>query len=222
MQGNPSRSILTFFTDLDIATVFARELGLDGAQAWDDVLLIEELLVRVRLPIEVLAIAFNILSKLVKQQNVDTLLQRLPLDALIISTLSLASIYTNDSPLSASHLARNVAAGPMTAMDIDMANISVMSALNWRIHDCTEGETIITALRMFERREPPHYVPDLVQEHYQEHYQEPCLKPEPLCLRLTDRHTSGEAHWDNGQLTPGASSSCSVAAEFEHTFLPLL
>ena len=65
-------------------------MGLDGAQAWDDVLLIEELLVRVRLPIEVLAIAFNILSKLVKQQNVDTLLQDLPLDTLILSTLSLA------------------------------------------------------------------------------------------------------------------------------------
>ena len=193
-------------------------MGLDGAQAWDDVLLIEELLVRVRLPIEVLAIAFNILSKLVKQQNVDTLLQDLPLDTLILSTLSLASIYTNDHPLSASHLARNVAPGPITAMDIDMANIAVMSALDWRIHDCTEGATIIAALRTFERREPPHYVhvPGLVQ------YEEPYMKPEPLCLRMAERHSTGEAHWDNGQLTPGASSSCSVAAEFEHSFLPLL
>lgn len=193
-------------------------MGLDGAQAWDDVLLIEELLVRVRLPIEVLAVSFNILSKLVKQENVDTLLRSLQLDALILSTLSLASIYTNDHPLSASYLARNVATGPITAMDVDMANIAVMSALDWRIHDCTDGATIVAALRLFERREPPHYVPSLDHEPYQE----PCLKPEPLCLRMIDRHSSGEAHWDNGQLTPGASSSCSVAAEFEHSFLPLL
>jgi hypothetical protein len=168
------------------------------------------LLVRVRLPNEVLAIAFNILCKLVKQQNVEKLLQGLALDALILSTLSLASIYTSDQPLPASYLARNVAPGPMTAMDIDMANISVMSALDWRIHDCTEGQQITAALRTFERREPPHYVPDLIQEHYQEPY----MKPEPLCLRMADRHSSGEAHWDNGQLTPGASTSCSVAAEF--------
>jgi hypothetical protein len=166
----------------------------------------------------VLAIAFNILSKLVKQHNVDTLLQGLQLDTLVLSTLSLASIYTSDRPLSASHLARNVAPGPLTAMDIDMANIAVMSALDWRIHDCTEGATIVSALRAFERREPPHYEPNMAQEAYHE----PCLKPEPLCLRLTDRHSSGATHWDNGQLTPGASSSCSVAAEFEHSFLPLL
>ena len=186
-------------------------------------MLIEELLVRVRLPIEVLAISFNILSKLVKQQNFDTLLRSLHLDALILSTLSLASIYTNDHPLRSSYLARNVATGPITAIGIDMANIAVMSALDWRIHDCTEGAAILAALRLFERREPPHYVPNLDHEHYQE----PCLKPEPLCLRMTgmtNRHSSGgEAHWDNGQLTPGASSSCSVAAEFEHSsFLPLL
>jgi hypothetical protein len=185
-------------------------LGLDGPRAWDDVLLIEELLVRVRLPNEVLAIAFNILCKLAKQQNVETLLQGLALDALILSTLSLASIYTSDQSLPASYLARNVAPGPMTAMEIDMANISVMSALDWRIHDCTEDKKIIAALRTFERREPPHYVhvPDLVQ------YEEPYMKPEPLCLRMAERHSSGEAHWDNGQLTPGASTSCSVAAEF--------
>lgn len=165
-----------------------------------------------------LAISFNILSKLVKQQNVDTLLQGLQLDTLVLSTLSLASIYTNDHPLSASHLARNVATRPVTAMEIDMGNIAVMSALDWRIHDCTDGAKIVSALRLFERREPPLYVPNLAQEPYQE----PCLKPEPLCLRMTDRHSSGEAHWDNGQLTPGASSSCSVMGEFEHSFLPLL
>lgn len=217
MEGYTKQSMLTFFPDLDIATVFARKLGLDGAQAWDDVLLIEELLVRVRLPVEVLAIAFNILSKLAKQPNADILLQSLPLDALILTTLSLASIHTSDQPLPASYLARHVAPGPMTAMDVDMANIFVLSALDWRIHDCTEREAITAALRTFERREPPCFVPNFDLELYEEPY----MKPEPLCLGMTERHGSGEAHWDNGQLTPGASTSCSVVAEFDH-LLPLL
>jgi hypothetical protein len=179
--------------------------------------LIEDLLIRVRLPNEVLAIAFNILCKLVKHQGDETLLQGLPLDALILSTLSLASIHTSDQPIPASYLARHVAPGPMTAMDIDMANISVMSALDWRIHDCTEGEAITAAMRTFERREPsddiecrepPSHISDWVS------YEEPYMKPEPLCLGMAERHSSGEAHWDNGQLTPGASTSCSVVAEF--------
>lgn len=173
--------------------------------------------VRVRLPIEILALSFNIVSKLVKQQNLEILLQDLPLDLVILSTLSLASIYTNDHPLSVSHLARAVATGPTTAKQIDKANIAVMSALDWRIHDCSEGATIVQALRLFERREAPVYVPNLAQELYEEPY----LKPQPLSLRTND-NDHGDARWANGQITPGASASCSVVQETEPSFLPLL
>lgn len=170
--------------------------------------------VRVRLPIEILALAFNIVSKLVRQQNLEILLQDLPLDLVILSTLSLASIYTNDHPLSVSHLARAVATGPTTGKQIDQANVAIMAALDWRIHECSEGTMLVKALRLFERREPPVYVPNLAQELYEEPY----LKPQPLCLKSGD----GDTRWANGQITPGASSSCSVLQDSEPSFLPLL
>lgn len=203
--------------DLDIATVFARELRLDGPRAWDDILLMEELFVRARLPIEVLALSFNILSKLVKQQTIDTLLQDISLNLLVLSTLSLACIHTNDHPLSASHFARHVSVTPITGKQIDNATITVMSALDWRVHDCSEGTAIVSTLRLFERRQPPLFVPHMAQDLYDD----PFLKPEPLCFNMADR-IKGEAQWANGQLTPGASSTCSVVPEFENSFLPLL
>lgn len=205
------------FADLDIATVFARELRLDGPRAWDDILLMEELFVRARLPIEVLALSFNILSKLVKQQTTDALLQDISLNLLVLSTLSLACIHTNDHPLSTSHFARHVSITPITGKQIDNATIIVMSALDWRVHDCSEGEAIVSTLRLFERRQPPLFVPHMAQDLHDE----PFLKPEPLCFNLADR-IQGEAQWANGQLTPGASSTCSVVPEFENSFLPLL
>lgn len=205
-------------TDLDVATVFARELGLDGAQAWDDILLIEDLLVRARLPIEVLAIAFNILSKLVKQTAMDSTLQSPSLDLLVISTLSLAAIYTNDHPPSSSHWSRNVALGTATAKQIDAASMAIMEALDWRIHSCSEDVAVVAALQLFERRG----VPTAVSTSAQEIYEEPCLKPQPLSLNLTGRSSSGEARWDNGQLTPTTPSACSELEEFRAVFLPLL
>lgn len=211
------RLLLTSFSDLDIATVFARELGLDGARAWDDILLMEELFVRARLPIEVLALSFNILSKLIKQQTIDALITGFSLERIVLSTLSLASIHTNDHPPSVAYFARRVSTTPTTGKQIDQANITIMSALDWRVHDCSEGATIVSTLRLFERRQPPVYVPHLVHDLYDE----ACMKPQPLCFDLEGR-ISGGATWANGQMTPGASSSCSVLPEFENSFLPLL
>jgi hypothetical protein len=206
------------FADLDIATVFARELRLDGARSWDDILLMEELFIRARLPIEVLALAFNILSKLVKQQAVDALLQDTSLNLLILSMLSLASIHTNDHPPSPSYFARYVSATPTTGKQISQATLAAMTVLDWRVHDCSEGATIVSTLRLFERREPPLYAPHLLQDLYDE----PFLKPQPLCFKMADRSNAGGAQWANGQLTPGASSTCSVVQESENPFLPLL
>jgi hypothetical protein len=208
---------LTPFPDLDIATVFARELGLDGARAWDDILLMEELFVRARFPIEVLALSFNILSKLVKQQTVDTLLTDLSLELIILSTLSLASIHTSDHPPSPAYFARHVSATPTTAKQINKATKAVMTALDWRVHDCSEGATIVSTLRRFERREPPLYIPHLAQTLYEEPY----LKPQPLCFNLVEQ-SNGDSVWANGQLTPGASTPCSIVPDFENSFLPLL
>jgi hypothetical protein len=202
-------------TDLDIATVFARELRLDGPQAWDDILLMEEIFVRVQLPIEVLAISFNIMSKLVKQQVIDILLQDFSLNTLVIATLSLASIHTNDHSPSPSYLARHVSVTPTTGKQIDKATVTVMTALDWRVHDCSEGAAILSTLRLFERREPPLHTPHLAQDLYEE----PFLKPQPLCFDMTHRSVT---QWANGQLTPGASSICSGVPEFENSFLPLL
>jgi hypothetical protein len=208
---------LILFPDLDIATVFAHELGLDGARAWDDILLMEELFVRARVPIEVLALSFNILSKLVKQQTIGALLTDISLELIILSTLNLASIHTSDHPPSRAYLARHVSVTPTTGKQINEATTAVMSAIDWRVHDCSEGATIVATLRRFERREPPLYVPHLAQSLYEEPY----MKPLPLCFNLAER-SIGEAVWTNGQLTPGASASCSIVPEFENSFLPLL
>jgi len=208
-------ALANVFADLDIATVFARELRLDGAQAWDDILLMEELFVRARLPIEVLALSFNIMSKLVKQQVIEILLQDISLNLLVLATLSLASIHTNDHPPSPSYFARHVSVTPTTGKQIDGATVAVMTALDWRVHDCSEDATVVSTLRLFERREPPLYTSHLAQDLYDE----PFLKPQPLYF---DTVVRGEAQWANGQLTPGASSTCSVVPEFENSFLRLL
>ena len=204
------------FADLDVATVFARELRLDGPQAWDDILLMEEIFVRAQLPIEVLALSFNIMSKLVRQQVIDILLQDLSLNHVVLATLSLASIHTNDHSPSPSYLARHVSVTPATGKQVDNATIAVMTALDWRVHDCSEGAAILSTLRLFERREPaPFHASHLAYDLYDE----PFLKPQPLCFDMVAR---GGTRWANGQLTPGASSTCSVVPEFENSFLPLL
>lgn len=177
----------------------------------------EELFIRAQLHIEVLALSFNIISKLVKQQHIDALLESMPLDILILSALSLSSIQTHDHPPSVSYLARNVSVTAVTGKQIDQASIAIMSALDWRIHDCSEGVAIAATLRLFERRGPPLYVPNLAHGLYEEPY----LKPQPLCLKVAD-HSNGEVHWSNGLLTPGISSTNSVVPEFENSFLPLL
>ena len=179
--------------------------------------MMEELFIRAQLHMEVMALSFNIISKLVKQQHIDTLLKDISLDLLILSALSLSSIHTHDHPPSVSYLARNVSVTPVTGKQIDAANIAVMSALGWRIHDCSDGAALAKTLRLFERRDPPLYVPTLAHGLYDEPY----LKPQPLCLKVAD-HNTGEAQWSNGLLTPGVSSTNSVVPEFENSFLPLL
>jgi hypothetical protein len=175
----------------------------------------EEIFVRAQLPIEVLAISCNIMSKLVKQQVIDVLLQEISLNTLVIATLSLASIHTNDHSPSPSYLARHVSVTPTTGKQIDQATIAVMTALDWRVHDCSESAAILSTLRLFERRGPPIHTPPLAHDLYNE----PFLKPQPLCFDMA--HRSG-TQWANGQLTPGASSTCSVVPDFENSFLPLL
>lgn len=209
------KACTNIIADLDIATVFARELRLDGPQAWDDILLMEEIFVRAELPIEVLALSFNIMSKLAKQQTIGILLQDLSLNLLVLATLSLASIHTNDHSPSPSYLARHVSVESTTGKQVDGAIIAVMTALDWRVHDCSEGAAILSTLHLFERREPPPHTAHFAQDLYDE----PFLKPQPLRFDMAVR---GETQWANGQLTPGASSTCSVVPEFENSFLPLL
>jgi len=175
----------------------------------------EEIFVRAQLPIEVLALSFNIMSKLVKQQVIDVLLQDFSLNLVVLATLSLASIHTNDHSPSPAYLARHVSVTSTTGKQVDEATIAVMTALDWRVHNCSEGAAILSTLRLFERREPPLYTPSLTQDLYDE----PFLKPQPLCFSMAVR---GETQWANGQLTPGASSTCSVVPELENSFLPLL
>jgi hypothetical protein len=175
----------------------------------------EEIFVRAELPIEVLALSFNIMSKLAKQQTIDILLQKLSLNLLVLATLSLASIHTNDHSPSPSYLARHVSVESTTGKQVDGATIAVMTALDWRVHDCSEGAAILATLHLFERREPPPHTAHFAQDLYDE----PFLKPQPLRFDMAVR---GETQWANGQLTPGASSTCSVVPEFENSFLPLL
>lgn len=180
--------------------------------------MIEDLLVRANLPIEVLALSLNILSKFVRRPTLDvSTLKDLPLDLLIVATLSLASIYTNDHPPSSSHWASEVAIGSMTGKQIDKTSLAIMSAVDWRIHDCSDGASLVQALRLFERRD----LQPSLQSQPLEHYEEPCLKPKPLCLKIAARNDDA-ACWVNGQLTPGNSSTCSALEDHRTPFLPLL
>lgn len=164
-----------------------------------------------------LALSFNILAKVVKQPVLETPLKDFSLDILIVSSLSLASIYTNDHPPSSSHWAHSVAMGPVTGKHINAASTAMMSTLDWRIHDCSDVASIKQAVRRFERRDLPSRTVNVAQELYEE----PHLKPQPLCLKIDERN-SRETRWSNGQLTPGSQSSFSISEAAHKSFLPLL
>lgn len=93
-----------------------------------------------------------------------------------------------------------------------------MSALDWRIHECSDGAALVSALRLFERRD---LRPSLRDASEEDEFEEPCLKPQPLSLKIAAGGDGDATRWVNGQLTPGSLASFE-AVEGKGVFLPLL
>lgn len=200
--------------DLDIATVLARECAAhrSGTPLWEDILAIERLLLQARLPMEVLAVSLDILSRLSNTVSEDSPIAALPLRSVAASAMCLASICTDDHPPPASwwdkHLDLAVDSGPHT----DSVNRTVLEALDWRLHECTSPVAINVAMRRFERRDPL-----TTYSHVLERAVTAVVEDaRPLALVL-QTPSLGDAVWCHGQLTPDDSPQ-----ETKPPFLPLV
>ncbi|KAK6432929.1 hypothetical protein LTR95_010895 [Oleoguttula sp. CCFEE 5521] len=153
--------------ELDIATVFARELSAPAEPFWDDILAIEDLLLRAHMPIEIVALSFNILSKLLHKPppSSDSALEQPSAGPLITATLSIAAIFTSDHPPPTSYWVTHVSRPPVVAKDLDRLELQILEALDWRLLQLSRPESIARTLWRFElRRETPEVVDLCVDE----------------------------------------------------------
>ncbi|OQN96459.1 hypothetical protein B0A48_17515 [Cryoendolithus antarcticus] len=140
--------------ELDIAAVFARELSGPGEPFWDDILAIEDLLLRAHMPIEIVALAFGILSKFLREPRAlseDKLGQPLA-GPLITATVSIATLFNSDHPPPTQYWATHVGQPPVVAKYLDRLELKVLEALDWRLLRLSRPDAIAETLRLFERR----------------------------------------------------------------------
>ncbi|KAK6435664.1 hypothetical protein LTR95_008148 [Oleoguttula sp. CCFEE 5521] len=188
--------------DLDIAAVFARELSSPAEPFWDDILAIEDLLLRAHMPIEIVALALNILSTFLYEPSrlSDSVSSPLLTGPLITATLSIASIFTSDYPPPTSYWATQVCHPPTATNDLHRLELKVLDALDWHLLSLSRPEAIAMALRQFERRRE---TPDLVQ------LDADIVEPGKLDL-FSDG--PGEARWADEQLASALAPDMRVGS----------
>nr|OQO28488.1 hypothetical protein B0A51_03300 [Rachicladosporium sp. CCFEE 5018] len=178
--------------ELDISAVFARELSGPAEPFWDDILAIEDLLLRAHMPIEIVALAFSILSKFLRgpRSFSENTLEQPSAGPLITATLSIATIFTSDHPPPTQYWATHVCQPPVVAKYLDRLELKVLEALDWRLLPLSRSDAIAGTLRLFERRRevtdsPPHDVG--------------FVKLDQMDFSIDECAVVG---WANGQLTP--------------------
>ncbi|KAF2722865.1 hypothetical protein K431DRAFT_35629 [Polychaeton citri CBS 116435] len=126
--------------DVSIAELFAEQTCL--FPSLNDISSIRTIITRSRLPVEVLAVAYNILSKLGNRHHRRR--QRLTEspDLLVISCLALAEIYTDDYPAQSDAWSRDVTDNVLSAAQIDSTMLAILKALDWRLHPLTAPEAL--------------------------------------------------------------------------------
>lgn len=207
-----------YLEELDIATVLAHESANSYPTAqplWDDILAIESMLLRARLPMEILAMSHNMLCKLGNTLSLDSDLSELPVQLLVASTIYLASAFMDDHPLSPAWWNSQLPSRPQPAPRVDKVSRMILEALGWRLHDLCSPPAIAVSMRRFERRSPLS-APPKAEGIFERAAQPIVEEARPLALVLqTASH--GDARLQNGLLTPDDTPT-----EAKTMFLPIL
>ena len=104
------------------------------------------MLVRARLPPEVLALAYNILTALNCRSLPEGSFYSAPSDLMVVSCLSLAVSYTNDRPVDSSYWSKYVCDCMWTGVRIHKTALMILEALDWRIHPLTAPGSLERAM----------------------------------------------------------------------------
>ncbi|KAF2161154.1 hypothetical protein M409DRAFT_28482 [Zasmidium cellare ATCC 36951] len=175
-----------------IATTLSEAGSIDIQATPLDVEIIRNMLLRADLPMEVIALALNILSGLHTQESKATSFTDTPPDLIVVGAFSLAVSYTNDHaprPFWWSHF---ICDCHWTAKRIGRTVWRMLEALDFGLHQFTREECMENAMsRLSEPAEP-----------------EPTLtEMPPLKLQIDSNIT----RWEYGQLTPDATPPCSAS-----------
>ena len=180
--------------------------------------MIERMLLRAELPLEVLALAFNILAGLDCHSLPLGSFCSAPNDLVVVTALSLAVSYTSDFPPTARYWSRQVCDGAWTPNRIDKTTLQVYAELGWRLHQYSAPDAIRRAMEELTR--PTLFSTLVIRSHRPP---SPCGNTDlalPKSVKLLSDRTA--TSWESGQITPdGTPPSCGFVG-VENRFLPLL
>ena len=215
-----SQAVADRLKDIDLATLLAKEcddLYVTADCSREDILILEAILFRARLPTEILALSLNILSKLQLHQNTlptDSTMSNLPVRLLVTSAICLASSCMDDHPPPPSWWNKKTCCCPQRTPHVLKVNNMILKALDWRLHDLASPAAIEVAMQRFVRLSEP-AVPS-AEDIFERDAQPIFERAIPLALAL-QTSDYGAATWRNGQLTPDETPT-----EDKAMFLPVL
>lgn len=177
-----------------IATILSEAASVDIVATPLDVDIIRNMLLYADLPIEVLALALNILHGI--QDSKATTFTDTPPDLIVVGAFSLAVSYTNDHaprPFWWSHF---ICDCHWTAKRIDRAVLTMLAALDFSLHPFTRDELMQRAMtKLAGPTEPISITFDSG------------IEQQPLKLLIDSKIT----RWECGQLTPQSTPPCSAS-----------
>lgn len=202
-----------------IAAALATEAAIDIEQDHEGTHIIHNILTRADLPLELIAIAYNIIAGLRRKDLPSGTFDDCPNDLLIIAALSLAVSCHDDRPPRPFWWSRQVADGYWTARRIDKTVLKVFRLLDWEIHTYGTPGAIAEAISAFSVS----YKPSgrTIQVDSDMEYQIALPAKQGLTV-LTSNDTT--TRWQHGQWTPEASRPGSAMGPLfaDMPFLPLL
>lgn len=201
-----------------IAGLFAEHASIGVEFSDIDIRMIERMLLRAELPLEVLALTFNILNGLDCRSLPLGSFYSAPNDLIVVTALSLAVSYTSDIPPTARYWSRHVCDGMWTPIRIDKTTLQVYAALGWRLHSYSAPDAIQKAMAELVTPAPVRTLAIRSRPPTNAFGYPNSIVPEPVKLRIEGTGTV----WENGQITPDGSPTDCGYVSVENRFLRLL
>lgn len=177
----------------------AQQATFDSVPSHEELVAVRVLLTRAGLPLEILAITLNILTRIQRHNKPTESLAGTPADLLVVAALSLVLSYTRDFPPRTSWWSIHVCDCTWTTSRIDETIRELLVVLDFRLHFCSDEIKLQEALlRLSEQADtsaddPEEDMPVIGQT----------LAMNPLQLIVGGSSTL----WQHGQLTPDSCSS---------------